>query len=543
MIAPIMKKDWSLLWPMVAIVTILQMSLAWFGYNSGLFGGDLAPRELREPLTLAWFVGIGALAVAVVHQDPLPGVDQDWLIRPLARTDLLLAKLLFVVLVVSAPMLALDSARVLAAGFPLSAALPAVLYKEVYFLLCFVLPVMGLAAITATMAELTMLVAALLAIFATALSVDAWLLGAEHCPTCDTGVSWIQHVVQHAGILIGAGGILVVQYYRRRTGTARAVAAIGALALVFGQLPWSAAFGMQRWLSPVPNAAAAIRLVYDAPRSSTLQQAEPAAAGGPVYTPRAPRDKLGVAVGYFERHGLGRTAPVSVLLAVRIDGLLPDQLLLVDRSDVSLLAESGAPLYRGLNPGALPPGPVPGASATRADTPSLLQAIELPVRVYRDLGEEKLRLRLDYSLTLMKVTDQRVIPAASGVLRTADLGVCATRPDQSDSVIQLRCLKPGRMPFCLGVTVRNAADQENPEVLQCDPDYRPYLPASTTPLNVFGVDIPIRDPSGVTHYPLETAQTTSLDLLIKVYAVQEHTVRSLLTPTTRLVDMSTRNGK
>jgi len=199
----------------------VQISLAWFSYSSGLFGGELAPRELRQPLTLAWFIGIGALAVAVVHQDPLPGVDQDWLIRPLARTDLLLAKLLFVLLVVFAPMLALDSARVLAGGFSLSAALPALLYKEVYFLLCFVVPVMALAAITATMAELMVLGAALIAIFATALSVDAWLLGAEHCPTCDTGVSWIQHVAQHAGILLGAGVILVVQYYRRRSEAAR----------------------------------------------------------------------------------------------------------------------------------------------------------------------------------------------------------------------------------------------------------------------------------------------------------------------------------
>jgi hypothetical protein len=123
-------------------------------------------------------------------------------------------------------------------------------------------------------------------------------------------------------------------------------------------------------------------------------------------------------------------------------------------------------------------------------------------------------------------------------LRTDDLGVCATHADQSDSMIRLRCQKTGRTPFCMGVTARNSAEQENPEILQCDPDYRPYLPASTTPLNVFGIDIPIRDPGGLTHYPLETTPTTALHFLIKVYAVQEHTARSLLTPTIRLVDLS-----
>lgn len=535
MIAPIMKKDWSLLWPMVAIVTILQMALAWFGYSSGLFGGDLAPRELRQPLTLAWFVGIGALIVAVVHQDPLPGVDQDWLIRPLARTDLFLAKLLLVILVVCAPMLALDSARVLAAGFSLPVALPALLYKEVYFLLCFVVPVMGLAALTATMAELMLLGAALIAIYATALSVDAWLLGSEHCPTCDTGVSWIQHLVQHAGILIGAGVILALQYYRRHTPASRAVAVIGTLALVFGQLPWSVAFGIQGLLSPARNATQTLSVLYDDRPSSTTRQPGVAASGVPSDLALAPRNKLGGAMGYLERHSRRRATAAAMLLPVRIDGLLPDQLLLVDRSDVSLVGEGGVALYRGSNPGVLDP-PSPVRSAAGEGGPSLLQAIELPLRVDRDLREHELRLRLDYSLTLMKVMAQHVIAAANGELRTDDLGGCATRSVQGDSLIQFRCQKIGRTPFCLSVTVRNAADQENPEILQCDPDYRPYLPASTEPLSRFGVDIPVRDPTGLTHYPLEATQTTALHLLIKVYAVQEHVVRSLLTPTTRLMD-------
>jgi hypothetical protein len=542
MIASIMKKDWSLLWPMVAIVTILQISLAWFAYNSGLFGSDLAPRELRQPLTLAWFVAIGALAVAVVHQDALPGVDQDWLVRPVARTDLLLAKLLFALLVICAPMLLLDSALVMAAGFSLSASLPALLYKEVYFLLCFLVPVMALAAITATMTELLLLGAALIAIFATALSVDAWLFGAEHCPTCGTGASWIQHVLQHAGILLGAGVILGVQYYRRRTEAARVVAVIGTLALVFGQLPWSAGFGIQRRLSPAPNSAQAIGVVYDDRQSSAPRQEGAAATGTPRYPLSAPRNRLGGVVGYLERHG-SAGAPATLLLPVRIGGLRPDELLLIDRSDVSLLAEGGSIRYRGANPEALyPPGPVQGAAADRGDAPRLLQAIELPARVYRDFAAEKLRLRIDYSLTLMKVAGQFVVPAANGALLTDELGACATRPDQGDSQIRLRCQKIGRAPFCLGVIVRSATGRENPEFFQCDPDYRPYLPGATTPLSIFGMDIPIRDPIGLAHYPLEAAPTSAVNLLIKVYVIREHALRSLLTPTTRLMDLSGGQG-
>ncbi len=537
MIRPIMQKDWSLLWPMVAIVTIIQMSLAWFGYNSGLFGSELAPRELRQPLNLAWFIGIGALAVAAVHQDPVPGVDQDWLIRPLPRTELLLAKLLFSIVVICAPMLALDSARVLAAGFSLSAALPTLVYKEVYLLICYVVPLMALAAITATMAELMLIGATLIAIFATAMSVDAWLLGAEHCPTCDTGVSWIQHVVQHLGVLLGAGVILVAQYYRRSTWASRAVAVLGALALVFVQLPWSVAFGIQHWLSPVPNAAQAIRLVYDTPRSSPLQQEDFTGTGGPHYTPPASRNRFDAAVGYLERHRLTRTAAVIIRLPVRIAGLLPDELLLVDRSDISLIGESGLPLYRGLNRGMPdPPSPVHAAATGQREAP-LLQAIELPPEVYRNFSGERLRLRLDYSITLMKVTSQHVIAARDGLLRTDDLGDCAARPDEDGSTIHVRCQKIGWTPFCLGMTLRGAAGQENPAILQCDPDYRPYLPMLTEPLNRVWADIPLKDPTGLTHYPLEAAPLSTLHLLITVYAVQEHVVRAVQTPIIRLMDV------
>jgi hypothetical protein len=534
MIRPIMRKDWSLVWPLVAIVIVLQISLTWFAHSSGLFGGEQAPRELRRPLTMAWFAAIGALVAAVVHQDPIPGVDQDWLIRPVPRSELLLSKLLFAVLVVCGPLLVLDCARVLAAGFPLSTALPVILYKELYLLICFVVPVMALAAITATMAELLVLGTALLAIFATALSVDAWLFGAEHCPTCDTGVSWIQHVLQHAGVLMGAGVVLVVQYFHRRTAASRALAVVGALALVFGQLPWSVAFGVQRWFSPAPHAAQAIHFAYDEQHSGAAQPESVAANSS---RPATRRSSAGAAERYFERHGPARTAPVLFQLPVRIDGLKPDELLLVDRSDVALLGPDGAPRYRGLNPGELdPPGPVHAADL------ALMQAIALPARVYRDFGAEQLPLRLDYSITLMKVRSQHVMSALDGGLRTQELGACATRPDESGSSIQLRCQKTGLTPFCIGVIVQGPEGQNNPEVLQCDPDYRPYLPTLTDALNRLVVDVPIRDPAGLTHYPLEAADIRTLQLLIKVYAVQEHALRSLLTPRIRLIEAST-SGK
>jgi hypothetical protein len=171
-----------------------------------------------------------------------------------------------------------------------------------------------------------------------------------------------------------------------------------------------------------------------------------------------------------------------------------------------------------------------------------MQTIALPATVYRELGAQQLPLRLDYSITLMKVRSQHVISATDGVLRTEELGACATRLDESGSSIQLRCQKIGLTPFCVGVTVRGPEGQNDPEFLQCDADYRPYLPTLTDAVNRFGLDVPIRDPTGLIHYPLEAANIGTLQLLIKVYAVQEHAVRSLLTPRIRLIEAVTRGG-
>src|SRR2546423_5869145 len=43
------------------------------------------------------------LIAAIVHVEAIPGVRQDWLVRPIRRGNLLLEKFLFVVLMVGGP--------------------------------------------------------------------------------------------------------------------------------------------------------------------------------------------------------------------------------------------------------------------------------------------------------------------------------------------------------------------------------------------------------------------------------------------------------
>src|SRR5437764_10835420 len=113
MVLHILRKDWRLLWPLVAALAALQALLAFARFSAGIFVSGL-------PTTPAAFLELLAVATVitlVAHQDPVPGVRQDWLVRPILRRDLFLAKLSFVVVFVQAPWFATDLLQGLANGF------------------------------------------------------------------------------------------------------------------------------------------------------------------------------------------------------------------------------------------------------------------------------------------------------------------------------------------------------------------------------------------------------------------------------------------
>ena len=208
-------------------------------------------------------------------------MDQDWLIRPLPRTDLLLAKMLFVLVSVCLPMLVVNLIDELALGFRVLPSLGDALYKEAYLFICLLLPAMAVASATRNAIELVVLVAAMVVLYAASLWFSATLFGADRCPTCDTSVSWLQHLFQHLGLFAGSAVVLGLQYYRRNTRAARYLLAAGAVLLVIVQLPWNAAFGIQMWLgAPIGSPPAVIQIAAD-----------PTDVGGAMATGRNRQDR------------------------------------------------------------------------------------------------------------------------------------------------------------------------------------------------------------------------------------------------------------
>lgn len=513
---------------MVALVTIIQAALEWAVFSAGLFGEDPAAAALLRPLTLAWFIAIAALVVAAVQQDPIPGADQDWLVRPLSRTHLLLAKLLFLTVTISVPMFTANLLDALASGFALVPSLQAVLLKELFVLACFVVPVMALAATTRTMSEFVILSAALVVTFALSVSLSAFFFGANWCPTCNSGMSWLQHIVQHSGILLGAAAILALQYYRRRSDAARAVAIGGAVALVFAQLPWSAAFSMEHWITQANGAATAVSVGLDeAPREDSVTGSAFSGelSAGTHQAPKPPHGRVGQTLEYWRRRVRPNDGPVSIDLPVQVNGVAVDELLLADRTAVRLLDQGGEVLYRGENAGGLAQLLTPRIDRSLRSSGVTHQTVEIPGGGYRKAAAAAARFQIDYSLTLLKLVAEYRLPAFDGELHSNDVGICATLADRN--AIYLRCKTIEQAPFCYSASLYSAGAEHNSEILRCIPDYRRHLPPFMEVMGLYGVDLPLRDKNGNSIYDLGPDDRRAAVVILRVYGELDHFRRSL----------------
>ena len=524
MIRHIVRKDWKLLWPMVVLVAAIQFALEWAVHRVGLFGEDAAAAALIRPLTLAWYVGIAALAAAAIH-DPIPGVDQDWLIRPLRRSHLLLAKLLFVAGAVCVPMLIANLADACATGFPLLVSLEAASYKELYVFACLIVPVMALAALTRNMTELVILGAALVVAFSLSVSVSAFVLGPAWCPTCNSGVSWLQHALQHAGVLAGSVGLLGVQYYRRRTAWARALCVSGVVLFVLLQLPWKMAFSLEQRFSLGAAPAQQVSIEVAAPQAASAQGEQVEESG------RAPADQrlvLGTsprnvnqAVQYFRRRTKTQDASVTLDVPLRVGGVAPDELLLADRTELRLLGSAGRVCprrYRGRigRPAHQLPGPA--RRARRHPAPALGRAGRRDPPIARRCGGPS-RLFVDAH----DIATHR-LAALNGEFESQDAGRCAVTNDRK--MVYLRCKTIAQRPFCYSAVLVGADEVRNPAVLKCTPDYRRHVPAFTDVLGFYGVDLPLQDRNGAP-YPIDTGRLGRSTVMFTVYEERAHFTRAL----------------
>jgi hypothetical protein len=519
MIWHIFKKDLRLLWPLVLIVALAEALDDTMWAMVGIFLEPISLRRIAANLSVGLVIGIVALIVSTVHQDALPGDRQDWLVRPIRRRDMILAKILFVLLAVHAPYLLMDLAHGMSLGFSFWDSLSAAFSRSLHLLWVISLPVLAIAAVTSTLVEVVgalMVIVLVLIAFITVMQLFTPAF-AEHTFSAMSN-HWLMLQLWSAGGLLAALVVIPLQYFRRMTMPARGIALGTLLFLPFltAAIPWSSAFAFEQWFSPDPGTARPIAIAFDP------------SLGRIALKPGMPKKEN------------------SVWLPIRLSGLQSNAIVLNDRTIVRIIGQGGAILYSGLSVGddvttgsavsfidAFPP------KASSGDTVGNHQFIILPRKVYESVRSQPVRLELDYWFSLSHLEGSDAIPALNGGRQIAGLGQCRTRLDDDGDEIVLACVRTTHLPIaCNALVLENAVTgQQNPLRNFCDtgwlPDNAHYIPNA---LDYALFDLPLRDPQGVAKYPVDSAQLAQARVSVKTYKPIARFTRHLVIPEIRLGD-------
>ncbi len=519
MVWEIFKKDVQLLWKLIAVVAAAEfvnsaiwLSVTHFGEPNSLF-------RITQFGALADWLGITVLIAMAVHQNAIPGDRQDWLIRPIRRRDLILAKLLFILIAVHGPMFLADLALGLGRGFPFWSSVKAVASHDLSLLLDLSLPMLAVAAMTSTLIEF--LAGALvigLTEAALVAAIPEFFFGGHNPPVVAGGMAWMVPAFTSAVALAAVFAIVPLQYFRRSTKLARAIALCAAvLAPGFMFVPWGPAFSLQQQFSADPAAARPIAIAFDP------------------------------TIGRLKLEPGGQNRANSVWLPFRVSALPSDSMVISDLADFRVIGRDGAVLYQRTTGGREltgfnGQGPVylddfPVRTITGGDVRTH-QLISLPGKVYDLARNQPIRVELDYSLTLFRALAVGTISALDGDKRIADIGWCKTRIDNNGDSVAVGCINTGSFPTCITATLENrVSGQRNPTIDRCLPDYRPYTGHfDPNPMSNFRLGLSFRDPQGLAKYPVDSSQLSDARVLLKSYKPVAHFTRHITTPEIHLSD-------
>src|SRR5579872_7282888 len=279
MIWHIFKKDLRLLWPFGIAAVIAEFAIVAMHMKLGAFERQHIFSAVLFVLEIVTYFGVAALIAAVVHEDPIVGLRQDWLVRPICRCHLLAAKLLFIMLAVQVPMLIADVIGGLANGFPLWQSFSEALSQTVYFLIGFALPLFAFASLTQSSSEA--LGVAFMIVVGSIMGLNVLVLpisGSPLGPTSNTGLAWIPLTFRLAIYYVAALTILALQYFRRATRASWLVLAASVATCLFSTLvPWKVVFALQKAIDPAGRAAQNIAVHFD-PAPSRQSAARASAA-------------------------------------------------------------------------------------------------------------------------------------------------------------------------------------------------------------------------------------------------------------------------
>ena len=333
MVWHIFKKDWKLAWAFVLVVSVVHWIDSVIIYKLGLFDEDPMLGMLADAVPMLALFGSMFLIGAIVHLDAIPGVRQDWLVRPISRRDLVVEKFFFVLLMVNGPIFAEVLLQGLANKFSLRLSLAAAMWQVAFLFFAFTLPLFSFASVTRNMTQAFILGCCCTFIILGFQTIAGYVNGRAH-GTLESiswsGIGWVGETARFALSVIAAIVILGLQYFRRRTLFSRCMVLLFGVALLATQfIPWRAAFAIEQKFSPRPGAGTNAVVTFD-PKLEKF---------------RSPSG-LGASSDQGRRYNFGEHT--GVFLPLQVTGTRLDAFLLTDLVEVRLIGRGGKVAFHGV---------------------------------------------------------------------------------------------------------------------------------------------------------------------------------------------------
>jgi hypothetical protein len=517
MVWHIFMKDFRLLWPLGLSAAVCLALVSIINHRPPPYVEQHAFMPLAMLLTLGAAICMSLLIVLAVQQDVLPGANQDWLVRPIRRADLLLAKLLLVVLLVHVPDVALNTVRGLSYGLPLGPSLGAALLSALKLMLVYSLPLMTLAALTRGVTE------AIISGLALAIGgICARMVALTLLQTDSGGAGWVWELLGHSFLVFLLGAVLLRQYFLRDTPKSRLLLVGGVMLVALTpDLPWRTVFAWQQGFASDPDAGRQVAVAFEAAPGSAPTAGVEAVPVNPQILQSDNSDKD------------NKAGAVAIFLPLRLSGTPGGSLLHADRTELRLVDADGETLYRGS--GHTFDMQVPPGSDTSA---RLYQSFRIPAKTFRQAADQPLRLEADYALSLLRPRALPPLAAIDGDQILREAGHCATHIDDAGNAVELNCIAVGQIPPCRSATLELKSDEwQSHEIYNCELDYQPAaLRVSVEPLDNFKITLPFRNPPKGLSYPFDQTHLAAAQVIIRIYEAQDHFSRHLTIPQFRLRD-------
>lgn len=336
-----------------------------------------ALRNVGAFLTLLVPVSWWVLITRLVHDENLVGDKQWWITKPYMWGELLGAKVLFLAAFICVPLAAAQCVLLETGGFRPFADLPGLVTNLILLAGLVVIPLMSLAAVTASFGRMTLTLLGLLVAMIAGIAVLAWI-----GPGGGFGVP-AAAVFSFAVIAGGCGAVVVLQYARRMVWQARVALAVAAALFVGGAV--------------VSGSSAVVHMTY--PRGSALQLTYDTATHYNSFSTQSGNKEVGI------------PAPVTVA------GIAPDTVAILDAAQVTAEAADGRQWSGGWTP----------ISGARYDATSEHEM--LPLQVGRSFYEAEYKrlvtLHLRFAVSTVRVVHRFPTTLPEREFAVPDFGICA----------------------------------------------------------------------------------------------------------------------